>query len=173
MPTILSDYKLALGVQETGDAADFPGSSMASERRLKHTANDVSGRLATGGTPNSPTHVVSGIVAADGTLDLTAAPKSGGGTQDLTGLKLMQLELYAPSDNAAAVEFGPGATSGYLFLGLAAGDAIELQPGQSLAFTFRSDKATAYAVVSGTANTMDFVVNSDELQYTLTFGATA
>jgi hypothetical protein len=165
-----------LNVKEVGDAADFPASTDERDRTINHNANDVASRFQTGNTLD-PEAVTSKDFTATATLDLTAAPKSGGGTQDLTGMKLLSLQLRTPDDNAAAVTIEPGAANPYNFLGLANGQGLDLPPGFVLTLSYEDKDAVVAvaqtpAVAAGAKNITVTISGSDELHLTAVFGNT-
>lgn len=165
--SIKASVHLALGVTEVGSAADFPGASNAQERTISHRNYDMSSTLDTGTNPD-PEAVFSKQYTATATLDLTAAPKSGGSTQDLTGMKLVGFLLRAPTGNTAAVTVDDGATNPYSLNG---GDPITIQPGATVAMAYESGKATSHAAVSSTVKNIDITISgSDVLDVTMLFG---
>lgn len=167
--SIRASVNLALGVTEVLDAADFPGASNAQERTVTHKNYDLSDTLVTDTAPD-PDAVFSEQYTATATLDLTAAPKSGGSTQNLTGKKLIGFLLRAPKENTAAVTVDDGATNPYSLNG---GDPITIQPGQTIGTAYESGDTTSHAAVSGTVKNIDITIaGSDKLNVTMLFGGT-
>jgi hypothetical protein len=63
------------------------------------------------------------------TIDLTALPQAGGGTQSVNGLLARYLVFVNPVSNANNITIADGASNGYLVFGDASGQ-ITLKPGQ-------------------------------------------
>lgn len=134
--------------RETLDADDAP---LAGSRTVFHTLFDK--RISyTGTAPFATSAVIAEELALSGgalTLDLTAAPKTGGGTQDLTGVKPRALMIYNPVGNGA-LTLAPGASNGYELLG--SGNEVVLPAGVPLMVDF----GDALIDVDGTHKTLDF-----------------
>lgn len=158
-----------LSAVEVLDAADVPGATSTSDRTVTHNLCDKNTKLETSTAPD-PEAVVTKAFTATATLDLTAAPKSGGSTQDLTGKKLLALILRAPTTNASAATFAKGATNGYEFNSTA---SYVLRPGERLLRFYESGETTDHAAVSGSAKNIDVTLSgSDDLDVTMVFGGT-
>lgn len=87
----------------------------------------------------TPTHSVGSVLSASATIDLAAAPDArySAVSRDLTGKRLLSLELFAPNENDAAATIAPGASNPYPFLGT--GNDVEILPGGRLLIDYRPD----------------------------------
>lgn len=122
MSTFKSTLILQLSVVEALSITEAPAGTSPT---LQHQAFNRT-IAANGTTPYPETaHVaISGALTAGAfVLDLTAAPKTGGGTQDLTGLKLRKLLFRVPAAQHA-MTLGPDPTSGYAPFGAAVSPSV-------------------------------------------------
>jgi hypothetical protein len=155
-----------LQISEVADAADFPGAEDTSDRTVTHNSYDYSGTLKTGTAPD-PEAVFSKAYTGTTTIDLQAAPKTGGSTQDLTGKKLVAYIFEALAANTGNVTISAGATNGYDIKG-----DLTLTPGERRVMLIESGKASTYDAVAAADSEIDIVAGSDTINVTMVFGGT-
>lgn len=97
------------------------------------------------------------------TIDLAAVPNSQGVNQDLTGLKVLTLQIYNPGDNT--INIAPGSSNPYPLFGSA--NDIDLPPGARMSFDFGAELAD---VASGVKEIDISGTGTDALWYELTAG---
>ena len=124
---------ISSSIAEVLAAADVPGAQSATQRTVTHDDWNYSTSLhndSGGPTTPAPVRCLSTTITLSGaseTLDLTAAPTTGAADagEDLSGKKLMYVQLTTHADNnAAGLTIGPGAANGYELFGCAAGDVL-------------------------------------------------
>lgn len=174
--TCTATLTCSMDVTETIAAASSPASPADgnSNARRYSEYNQTNKVLSGSTTPKADTVVdLSRTLAAVGeTQDLTAAPLASNvaTTVDLTGKKLVGLQIHAKStNNAAGVTLEPGASNGYAFLGAAA-YGLTLFPGMTVEL-FQLGAAAGLAAVAAGAKNLDFAGTvADELEILALFG---
>ena len=151
-----------LTITQTLDTTAAPGTSS----QLIHSAFN---KTRTGNASTNPPvtkSVVTEITLAGGTytLDLTAAPKTNGGTQDLTGLKVRQAYFRYNEANVAAVNIAPGG-SPYPLVGAANDFTLPLKGGATF------DLQDGAPAVAGGVKEITFTgTTGDKVQVALALG---
>jgi hypothetical protein len=128
------------------------------------TLNDVSGTPLLEGEPVDLSHT---LASADDELDLTAAPVAHrpGATVDLTGKRLIAMQLFAPADNAGTITLKEAAADGYPI-----GDGIDLEPGEVITIG-QVSKVSTRATVASTRRYLTIAgTSADELQILAVWG---
>jgi hypothetical protein len=143
--------------------------AFASDAQILHTVSALS--LSLNGSSSPPVSKISAFQKAlsggSGSIDFTALPQAGGGTQDLTGLKPRFAILRNPSTNTGNITIADGASNGHNFFGDGSGQ-ITLKPGQWAIHFFAG---SADAVASGD-RTIDLTgTGSEALDVYLVFGS--
>lgn len=142
MSTLKAKLTTTIGLVETLTASEAPSAANPA-LELSGFGKHV-GPLSASSTPAIDTQVsISGALTAGAyVLDLTAAPKTGGGTQDLTGKKLVALAFE--NLGAAVMTVGPDPSNGYAPFG--AGASPEFKAG---GYCFTYLKSGGVAVAAG------------------------
>ena len=169
--TVTLDYSLRSTVTEILDTTDVPAGSTNQGRTLKADEFNVSGQLTSTTTPPVDFATMKKVTLTGGTvtIDLTAAEKSAGRTQDLTGEKNVSLIIECPTTNSGAATIAPGSANPYVLFG--AGQSISLDPGEVLEKQMVKGKAASKAAVSATVKNLDFTGTSgDFVHIQMTFG---
>lgn len=126
--------------------------------------------LQGGGTPDlegEPVDLSHTLVSADDELDLTAAPIAyrTGSTVDLTGKRLIALQLRAPTTNSDTITLKTAAADGYPL-----GAGIDLEPGEVLVIAQAAQVSTR-ATVAATRRYLTIAgTTGDELEILAGFG---
>ncbi len=107
------------------------------------------------------------LSAGAATIDLTALPQAGGGTQSMNGLLARYLVFVNPVSNANNITIADGATNGYLLFGDSSGQ-ITLKPGQFVILYCAGNAQT----VGGSAKNIDLTgTGSQVLRVMAVFGS--
>lgn len=162
MATPSATVQAGISVKETFDATEVPAGSAPSINSAGFVKT-----LSSLGPSSNPAVTKSAtfkkaLAAGAATIDFTSLPKTVGGTQSATGLKLRGLQINNPGANSVTVS--PGAANGYEFNG---SDTLVVRP-NGFAVLWLADGLTA---VDGTHKTLDLAgTGTDEFEIVLLFG---
>lgn len=130
----------------------------SADKALIHSLSDLLAGITGYTSLSATTSPVASKVAAyeitlssgAATIDLTALPQAGGGTQSVNGLLARYIVLVNPVSNANNITIADGATNGYQLFGDASGQ-ITLKPGQFIILYCAGNAQT----VGGSNKTID------------------
>lgn len=151
---------MLMSASEEFTTAEQPSATSAAERTLRVNSLNLSASLSSASTPKVDKPPVYRKITAPSTaiitVDLTAAPclkspDSASRAVDMTGAKVVHLQLKAAStNNAAGILIAPGAANPYPLFGAA--KSILIFPGEVIALGYAAVASVKPAVAAGVKN---------------------
>lgn len=163
--TVTSSVDLSMNTTEVLDATDVPAGSSANDRTLRHNGFNLSVALNVDSEPKVSRVVPIKITLGGSTYELvlTAAPKSAGRSEDLTGKKVVGWIAQADAENDDPIVIAPGDDDPYPLIG--DDNAQELQPGETRASCFVTGTATPLPAVAPTVKQIDISGTAGDVLY--------
>ena len=170
------DVTILFSGREVFDTTEVPFASTEQQRTLNMGASSLSTSYGATTTPKTDKSPISQKITLGGsptTLDLTAIagtaiPSAATRMLDMTGAKLVAIQLTAPATNFAAVNVAPGGANPYPPFG--AGNDIDVAPGETIGSAV-AGIASSKPAVSGTVKNITISGTSgDVLNVDMYFG---